>query len=690
VSEEARDIAFDAQVGNLLPGSIGNAALADGAVTDAKVATAAAIAPTKIAGTAVVDSDARLTDQRVPTDGSVTDAKVDASAAIAGTKISPNFGSQPVSTTGGFTGSLTGNASTATTLQTARNINGVPFDGSANITITANIDDNTVTSAKIVDGAIVNADVNASAGIAASKLSFTQAGSGATARTIDSKLKDVVSVKDFGAVGDGVVNDTAAIQAAINSTNSQIIFFPPGNYRINATLNFSDKSQHLMGSGQEKTKITAEHTTGAAIRSKYQYSKITGLLIQSNPTRAATAHTAKCFGIHLETDDLPDSASLEMRNCYIADCVIIGQTGAGIYTVGPRLDGTAIERCRIFNNNAHGIAADRGHLGGRTNLGLSMGVSNINNCLFFGNTGHAIALGHPSDTQSSQTVRWVINNCDCNCQSLSSAVAYQSSPMHGICMRGSNNVLADSVVTSNTNTLDVAVHVEGNSNFIRNLRAIRSRACVQVGPTFTDGCTIEGLWPIQFAQPHAVLLNTIGTGKNVNIIPRNRSGFTSLVNTRQVEWLSIVLPSTDLVLTSNSVVNNSTTLVDVSTELRYYLAPNERVKFFATLYYVGTDFSDIRFTIQGPSSPVAVIFGVPQSGKFNVSGVWDTSIPNTAFGAVENANASTTARTFTLVGYVTNGANAGWLRPQFAQNTAQAVNTTVRAGSTFTISPCIY
>lgn len=42
-----------------------------------------------------------------------------------------------VNATGGFTGALTGNASTATTLQTARTINGTSFDGSANIT-TAN------------------------------------------------------------------------------------------------------------------------------------------------------------------------------------------------------------------------------------------------------------------------------------------------------------------------------------------------------------------------------------------------------------------------------------------------------------------------------------------------------------------------------------------------------------------------
>ena len=98
------------------------------------------------------------------------------------------------------------------------------------------IDSGAVTSDKIANGAILNADVNGSAGIVASKLAFTQSGTGATVRTVDSKLRDVVSVKDFGAVGDGVVDDTAAIQAAIDASYSKKLFFPRGEYKITSTL----------------------------------------------------------------------------------------------------------------------------------------------------------------------------------------------------------------------------------------------------------------------------------------------------------------------------------------------------------------------------------------------------------------------------------------------------------------------
>lgn len=72
-------------------------------------------------------------------------------------------------------------------------------------------------------------------------------GSGAVRRPIREKLADVVSVKDFGAVGDGVVDDTLAIQAALTSATA--VYVPPGTYRVTNTLTVS-YGKTLYGAGQ--------------------------------------------------------------------------------------------------------------------------------------------------------------------------------------------------------------------------------------------------------------------------------------------------------------------------------------------------------------------------------------------------------------------------------------------------------
>ena len=63
-----------------------------------------------------------------------------------------------------------------------------------------------------------------------SLVGFLQAGTGAVATTVQTKLRESVSVKDFGAVGDGVADDTAAIQLAFNASLSVIV--PQGNYLV--------------------------------------------------------------------------------------------------------------------------------------------------------------------------------------------------------------------------------------------------------------------------------------------------------------------------------------------------------------------------------------------------------------------------------------------------------------------------
>lgn len=76
---------------------------------------------------------------------------------------------------------------------------------------------------------------------------YVPPGAGAVSRPVRDKLSDSVSVKDFGAVGDGVVDDTVAIQAAL--TSAKAVHVPPGTYRITNTLTLAH-GKTLSGAGQ--------------------------------------------------------------------------------------------------------------------------------------------------------------------------------------------------------------------------------------------------------------------------------------------------------------------------------------------------------------------------------------------------------------------------------------------------------
>lgn len=97
----------------------------------------------------------------------------------------------------------------------------------------------------------------------ASTVNYTPAGAGAVDTTVQSKLRESVSVKDFGAVGDGVTDDTAAIQAAIDAATAAglagtnnggggrgtvpAVFFPSGIYKTSSTITTSSSYQILYG-----------------------------------------------------------------------------------------------------------------------------------------------------------------------------------------------------------------------------------------------------------------------------------------------------------------------------------------------------------------------------------------------------------------------------------------------------------
>jgi hypothetical protein len=80
----------------------------------------------------------------------------------------------------------------------------------------------------------------------ASLVTYTPAGTGAVTTTVQTKLRESVSVKDFGATGNGSTDDTAAIQAAITyvysfasssgTTQGPALYFPKGTYLISSVI----------------------------------------------------------------------------------------------------------------------------------------------------------------------------------------------------------------------------------------------------------------------------------------------------------------------------------------------------------------------------------------------------------------------------------------------------------------------
>jgi hypothetical protein len=182
----------------------------------------------------------------VPNDN-ITNAKVASNAAIAGTKINPNFGSQAISTTGststgtltvtgtgnqitgtltvngaltangGINATITGNSTTATQLATTRNIAAtsdiawnVNFNGSADVTAAATIQNNVVTDAKLrTSGAcsVVGRSANTTGNVADIASSAD-----------DQVLRRASGALGFGAIATGGISDNAVANTKLRDS----------------------------------------------------------------------------------------------------------------------------------------------------------------------------------------------------------------------------------------------------------------------------------------------------------------------------------------------------------------------------------------------------------------------------------------------------------------------------------------
>jgi len=100
-----------------------------------------------------------------------------------------------------------------------------------------------------IGGSVVASDLaqNLAAPQGASMVGFIQTGAGATATTVQGKLRESVSIQDFGAVGDGITNNATAIQLALNTGKSVLI--PNGVFLFGSSISFTADNQCIYGFG---------------------------------------------------------------------------------------------------------------------------------------------------------------------------------------------------------------------------------------------------------------------------------------------------------------------------------------------------------------------------------------------------------------------------------------------------------
>ena len=100
--------------------------------------------------------------------------------------------------------------------------------------------------------------------------------SSTVAQTVAAKLTPLVTPEDFGAIGNGVANDVAAIQAAIDSlTSGGIVYFGSKTYLVGTTITLKSNVR-LIGHGSGATKIKLANAANVPVIQTVDFATLTG------------------------------------------------------------------------------------------------------------------------------------------------------------------------------------------------------------------------------------------------------------------------------------------------------------------------------------------------------------------------------------------------------------------------------
>lgn len=249
----------------------------------------------------------------------------------------------------------------------AKVIRGVEFDAEFNA---------------IVDADALNTKASTlAASSGASLVGYLPAGTGAVATTVQAKLRESVSIQDFGAVGDGTTDDTAAITAALTASDHVVV--PVGMFPlISSTIvvGAGQRLEFLGGNGND-----ASYSPASYIVKK---STMTTDAIQVEKTGVVTGG-----GIRGQLGNTGDGIALIGNSAKVSDFYVYQIGGVGVRvgtTAGGNFNSFLLSNVTVLSSGSHGFYIHDG----KALEGADANAGTLLHCVAKDNGGDGIRIGH--------------------------------------------------------------------------------------------------------------------------------------------------------------------------------------------------------------------------------------------------------------------------------------------------------